>query len=143
MGEETNAGTVRAGYSTPLLHVRSIERSLRFYEPLGFAVVDTDRGTPLGWARLHCAGGAIMLLRADEPLAEEGRGVLLYLYTPDLAGLRTQLVAQGFTPTPIRHPAYMPSGEMLLTDPDGFVVLVGHWGESEHAAWLERIGRKK
>lgn len=44
--------SAKVGYSTPLLHVAEIERSIRFYELLGFATVDTDRAKPLGWARL-------------------------------------------------------------------------------------------
>ena len=48
--------SVKAGYCTPLLPVEEIERSIRFYELLGFATIDTDRAKPLGWARLHCEG---------------------------------------------------------------------------------------
>jgi len=48
--------SVKAGYSTPMLHVAEIEESIRFYELLGFATVDTDRCKPLGWARMHCEG---------------------------------------------------------------------------------------
>jgi len=32
--------SVKATYSTPMLHVAEIERSNRFYELLGFAAVD-------------------------------------------------------------------------------------------------------
>jgi catechol 2,3-dioxygenase-like lactoylglutathione lyase family enzyme len=132
---------VKAGWSTPLLRVAEVERSIAFYQQLGFETVDTDRCLPLGWARLHCEGGAIMLLRAEEPLDPSQQGVLFYLYTPDLPALRRQLVAAGGTPGEIVRPPYMPSGEMRLEDPDGYTVLVGHWGEAEHSAWLERIGR--
>jgi len=31
--------TVKAGYSTSMLHVAEIEKSIRFYELLGFATV--------------------------------------------------------------------------------------------------------
>ncbi len=48
--------SAKAGYSTPMPHVTEIEKSIRFYELLGFANIDTDHGKPLGWARLHCAG---------------------------------------------------------------------------------------
>lgn len=57
--------SVKVGYSNPLLHMAEIESSIRFYELLGFTTVDTDRGKPLGWARLHCEGGAVMFLRAE------------------------------------------------------------------------------
>ena len=133
------AARVRAGWSTPMLHVAAIERSIRFYEQLGFEVIDTDRCEPLGWARLHVEGGAIMLLRTEEPVDPAVQGVLLYLYTPDLAALRHQLVAAGTAVPAILHPDYMPSGELRLRDPDGYGVLVARWGEEEHTAWLRRI----
>jgi hypothetical protein len=36
----------------------------------------------------------------------------------------------------------MPSGTMHLSDPDGFSLEICHWGDAEHEAWLERIGKK-
>ncbi len=132
--------SVKAGYSTPMLHAADIERSIRFYELLGFSTIDTDRCTPLGWARLHCEGGAVMFLRAEEPVDPAAQAVLLYMYTPDLAGLREHLLANGVKAPPIRYPEYMPSGEILIRDPDGYVVLVAHWGKTEHEAWEKRIG---
>jgi len=133
---------VKAGYSTPMLHVADIPRSIGFYEQLGFEVVDTEGAADCpSWARLHCEGGAIMLLTADEPVDPSVQSVLLYMYTPDLAALREQLLAAGIAVPEIRHPEYMPSGEIHLQDPDGYAVLVAHWGQSEHDAWLQRIGR--
>lgn len=136
--------SVKAGYCTPLLHVAEIERSIGFYELLGFSTVDTDRCSPLGWARLHGEGGALMFLRVegDEKPDSAAQGVLFYLYTPDLAGLREQLLAAGVKVPAIKHPAYMPSGEIMLRDPDGYVIFVGHWGKAEHEAWEKRIGAK-
>jgi catechol 2,3-dioxygenase-like lactoylglutathione lyase family enzyme len=129
---------------TPMLHVKSIEASIKFYERLGFKVIDTDRCVPIGWARLHCEGGALMFLRAEDEHRVDPRqqGVLFYMYTPDLAGLREQLAAQGIDVSPIQYPEYMPSGEVNLRDPDGYCVIIGHWGEAEHSAWLKRIGEK-
>jgi len=40
--------SVKASHSTPMLHAMDIERSLAFYELLGFVTVDTDCGNPLG-----------------------------------------------------------------------------------------------
>ena len=134
--------SAKAGYSTPMLHVVEIERSIRFYELLGFTTVDTDRAKPLGWARLHCEGGAVMFLRAEEPVDGSAQAVLLYMYTPDLTGLREQLLASGVKVPPIRYPEYMPSGEIRFADPDGYTVLVAHWGKPEHEAWEKRIGAR-
>jgi hypothetical protein len=70
--------SVKAGYSTPLLHVAEIERSIRFYQLLGFTAIDTDRCVPIGWARLHCEdGSAEMFLRAEEPLDASAQTVML------------------------------------------------------------------
>jgi hypothetical protein len=134
--------SVKVGYSTPLLHVAEIERSIRFYELLGFATVDTDRGEPLGWARLHCEGGTVMFLRAEEPVDASAQAVLLCMYTPDLPGLREHLLANGVQVPPIRHPEYMRSGEITIPDPDGFVIVVSHWGRSEQEAWEKRISER-
>ena len=128
--------TVKAGYLTPLLHVADVERSLRFYALLGFETVDVERANgSTGWARIHCAGGAIMFVRAEQSTKPPHDRFLLYLYTPDLPGLRSQLVAAGVDAGPVKRPEYMPSGEIRLTDPDGYTVLIGHWGEHEHTVW--------
>jgi hypothetical protein len=124
-----------------MLHVAEIEKSIRFYELLGFVTVDTDGAKPLGWARIHCEGGAIMFLRAEGPV-DATHPVMLCTYTPDLPGLREQLLASGVKVPAIQYPHYMPSGELNLRDPDGNIVLVSHWGKSEQEAWEKRIGRK-
>jgi hypothetical protein len=123
-----------------MLHVAEIEKSIRFYELLGFTTVDTDRCVPLGWARIHCEGGAVMFLRAEEPVDGSTQAVLLYMYTPDLAGLRQQLLAGGVEVSAIRYPEYMPSGEMSIADPDRYTILIAHWGKSEQETWEKRIG---
>ena len=134
--------SAKVGYSTPMLHVAEIERSIRFYELLGFVTVDTDRCKPLGWARMHCDGGAVMFLRAEEPLDPVRVTTMLYMYTPDLVALREQLLAAGIKVPPIKYPGYMPSGEIQMPDPDGYPVLVAHWGKAEQNAWEARIGEK-
>jgi catechol 2,3-dioxygenase-like lactoylglutathione lyase family enzyme len=132
---------VKAGYSTPMMHVADIERSIRFYELLGFEIVDTDRCQPLGWARMHCEGGAVMFLRAENPVNASAHSVMLVMYTPDLAGLREQLLAGSVKVPPVKYPEYMPSGEINLSDHDGNIVVIAHWGKREQEAWERRIGR--
>jgi glyoxalase/bleomycin resistance protein/dioxygenase superfamily protein len=134
--------SVKVGYSTPILHVAEIERSICFYELLGFVTVDTDRCKPLGWARLHCDGGAVMFLRAEEPLDPRRVTTMLCMYTPDLVALRDQLLAAGIQVPAIKYPEYMPSGETQMPDPDGYSVLIAHWGKTEQDAWEKRIGVK-
>jgi catechol 2,3-dioxygenase-like lactoylglutathione lyase family enzyme len=126
----------KAGYFTPTLHVTDIERSIAWYQRLGFRLVDRAGG----WARLHCEGGALMFLEAEKTIEPSAQGVTFYMYAPDLAGLREQLIAEGVRVPQIKRPEYMPSGEFYLDDPDGYRVGIGHWGEKEHSEWLKRIG---
>jgi catechol 2,3-dioxygenase-like lactoylglutathione lyase family enzyme len=122
-----------------MLHAMDIEKSIAFYELLGFETVDTDGGTPLGWARLHCEGGALMFLRAEHSVDPAVQGILLCMYAPDLVALRAELQKGGVKVPSISYPTYMPSGEMYLRDPDGYSVLVAHWGKNEQEVWERRI----
>ncbi len=127
-----------------MLHVADVARSLRFYQLLGFEIVDVQ-GDPggIGWARMHCEGGALMFLLGEEPINPDVQGVLLAMYTPDLPGLREHLLANGENAPPITYPEYMPSGQITLRDPDGYIVGINHWGDAEHDAWLKSIEQKK
>ena len=129
--------TPKAGYYTPLLHVNSIEESMRFYALLGFETIDQmgERGR-LGWARMHCEGGALMFLRAEEPHPPGKKcEVLFAMYTPDLPIFREHLLANGVEVPPITYPEYMPSGSLSITDPDGYMIDIHHWSEKEHDTW--------
>jgi catechol 2,3-dioxygenase-like lactoylglutathione lyase family enzyme len=128
---------VKAGWSTPGLPVKSVEDSIRFYRKLGFELVDTDRGDPICWARMHCEGGALMFFRGVPP--GKRTPLMMAMYTPDLPALREQLLSAGLEVSPISYPDYTPSGEMELTDPDGNQITVIHWSDAEHSEWLERI----
>jgi len=134
---------IKAGYSTPILHVADIERSICFYELLGFELIDTDDCKPLGWARIHCEGGALMFLR-NEPSGEyHAPALMLCMYTEDLNGLRDSLIANQTEMTPIKYPPYMPSGECYCNDPDGNQINLVHWGKVENQNWLKRLEERK
>lgn len=138
--------TVKAGWVTAMLHVRSVERSIAFYDLLGFKLIDIEGSDRLGWARLHCDdGSAIMLLLAEEPenIDPQKQAIMLVLYTENLAALRDQLVAKGVTAGKIDTPPWMPSGSMMLRDPDGYRVNVNHWSDQEHQAWLKQREEKR
>ena len=32
--------------------------------------------------------------------------------------------------------------EIHVKDPDGYAILVGHWGKREHEAWEKRLAKK-
>lgn len=95
-----------------------VRRSIRFYQLLGFELIDLE-GPPEcpDWVRMHCEGGAVMFLLAEEPFDPTKHAVFTAMYTPDLPALREHLQANGIDAPPITHPGYMPSGSLSLRDP--------------------------
>jgi len=136
----------KAGWVTAMLHVRSVEKSIEFYRLLGFKLIDIEGHNPLGWARLHCDdGSAIMLLLAEEPenIDPEKQAIMLVLYTEDLPALRAQLLAQNVSVGEIVYPPWMPSGSLMLRDPDRYRVNVNHWGDLQQQEWVKRRDEKR
>src|SRR3954463_13120777 len=115
----------KVGYSVPILKVKDVERSVRFYELLGFtatAVLRTEDGVAY-WANLSCYRGnpaalttenesaAVMVSLGEDPHAEidaSKQCASLYLFTKELAGLRADLLSQGVEVTEIVPREYMP-----------------------------------
>ena len=126
-----------------MVHVKDIETSINFYQQLGFKVIDTDDGRPLGWARIHCEGGAMMFLRAEHAIDASAQAVIFAMYTPDLPAFREHMLASGQTISEIKYPGYMPSGEAYMKDPDGFLVEVIHWSEVEQRKWEKHLSERK
>jgi hypothetical protein len=133
----------KAGYSTPMLNVASIEDSLRFYNLLGFETIATDGKDPILWARIECDGGALMLVRNEAPVSAPHQGIRLYLYTTDLEALRSYLKQNGIETTVPEFPHYMPKGESRVLDPDGNLLYLGHWGKEEHEEWMRELEAKR
>jgi hypothetical protein len=111
----------------PYAHVRDLGESVEFYTLLGFEPISTvgGRGQTQWWVYLRADRARLMLAAANEPVRADAQGILFYLYTDDLVGLRARLKAAGVDPSAIRHPPHMPAGELRLQDPDGYVLLVG------------------
>ena len=127
------------------LHVADVQRSIDFYAGLGMACRSQvgPEGRPV-WASLRSAGGDLMLGQADGPVDPRIQAVMFYAYTPDLTAMRAHLLARGLRdggpylgdtpavdPFPasgvvyhVRFPHYLPTGEMRVHDPDGYVVLI-------------------
>lgn len=116
----------------PMLLVLDVERSVTFYQLLGFAVGNrVPRNGPMHWAWLYAPkipdwrrGPNLMLTRSDCAIDPTGPKILLYLYATNLVALREALVRAGQTPEPIRYPNYLPKGELHLTDPDGYRLML-------------------
>ena len=128
----------RVIYSVPMLKVKDVERSVKFYEILGFVaknIMRNDEGTAF-WAWLSCYQGGAEAEKKDESAAvmvtlgegledRETHGAMLYLYSRDLPALRERLLASGVNVSAIVSRFYMEKGEMELQDTDGHTVLVG------------------
>jgi hypothetical protein len=80
-----------------------------------------------------------MFLRAEHPVDSTAQAFLLYMYTPDLKGLREHLLTHGVKVPAINYPAYMPSGKMNIADPDGYHIEIAHWGKSEQETWERHL----
>jgi catechol 2,3-dioxygenase-like lactoylglutathione lyase family enzyme len=119
----------------PFVHVRDIARSLTFYEQLGFHVTarhPTTTPDPT-WVSLEAGGANLMLQQTDDPADADAQGVLFYLFTRDLWGLRDRLIAAGIDAGEIRDGRPGPNAEMHLTDPDGYVLMVAQINEADDA----------
>jgi hypothetical protein len=127
----------------PYLHVADVDASLTFYALLGLHSSDAMRG-PDGrafWASASCDGARVMFARASGKVDASVQAALLYLYSPDVRALRVRLLAAGLndggtfagetgvihlsTVYQVSTPFYMPAGELRLSDPDGYCLLIG------------------
>ena len=110
----------------PYAHVADLDRSIHFYRRLGFEVENTaDHEGQLAWASLRCGQARLMIALATAPVDSERQAVLFYVHAQDVAGIREQLLAEGIEVSEIRHPEYMPAGEIALYDPDGYCLVIG------------------
>jgi hypothetical protein len=109
----------------PFVHVEDVERSIAFYQHLGFIVTSVYKYRERAvWAALQSEGAELMLTRDGDSIDPAGQGVLFYLYSPDLAALRVQLLASGINAGEIEDGTPGPRQEMKVTDPDGYVLMV-------------------
>lgn len=113
------------GHLVPFVHVRDIAASIAFYGHLGFAVADEYRPHDrLVWAALRSGEAELMLTESQELVDAAQQGVLFYLYSDDLAGLRKHLRANGVEPREIADGSPGPREEMRVDDPDGYCLMI-------------------
>ena len=121
----------------PMLSVLNVERSVEFYELLGFVVGHrVPREGPMNWAWLFAPnapdwrrGPNLMLNRSEGAVGPAVRGVLFYFYATDLVALRGELARAGRNPGSIKYPEYLPKGELAIQDPDGYCLMLA---QSDH-----------
>lgn len=113
-----------------MAHVADLQRSADFYALLGFKLASTFKNNAgvLCWVDLTSGHTRLMLTRADAPIIAAQQAVLFYLYADDLIGLRAHLLGNGIAASAITYPFYMEKGEIRVTDPDGYVLLIGQAG---------------
>lgn len=113
----------------PYVHVADMDRSIAFYQKLGLEVESTvANDAQMVWAHLKHGAARIMLALAGEQVDHRAQAVLFYLYSTDVSALREALLGDGIRVGSIAYPDYMPSGEIRVTDPDGYVLLIGQLG---------------
>jgi len=110
----------------PMAHVADVARSIEFYRQLGFNTRNTlQHDGHMRWAWMENGKAHLMLARSSGPINAEGQAVLFYLYAPDVAAYRAELMEGGVRVGLLTYPTYMPEGEFRVHDPDGYVLLVG------------------
>ena|SRR3970040_1663735 len=115
----------------PMVHVKSVPRSIEFYEKLGFSVGNTF--TPLEqneptWAWLKSGGAHLMVTRAGEPVDARAQAVICYIYCEDVPCFRAELQESGVAVGENEYPFYAPRGEFRVKDPDGYDLMITHTG---------------
>jgi catechol 2,3-dioxygenase-like lactoylglutathione lyase family enzyme len=130
--EQTGKGLMPVTGLVPMVPVRDVERSVEFYNLLGFALGNrVPRQGRMNWAWLYAPnapdwrrGPNIMLTRSERDVEPAANGVLFYLYAIDLVSLRAELISAGKSPGPIKYPDYLPKGEFKIQDPDGYCLMI-------------------
>ena len=122
----------RVSRLVPFVRVVDVERSVAFYEHLGFIVEDVARyRDSLSWASLQSEGAEIMLEGTYGPSDPDRQRVQFYLYSHDLSALRDQLLRAGIEAGKIEDGSPGPREEMRVTDPDGYVLMIAQIEQRE------------
>jgi catechol 2,3-dioxygenase-like lactoylglutathione lyase family enzyme len=109
----------------PFILVTNVERSIGFYEALGFRVVKRyEPNGRLEFAGLEATSSAkVMLARVDEvpdPGPDARTPGFLYLYTSNLEALRERLLGAGHHADEIQEGSGPgPNRQLCVRDPDG------------------------
>jgi len=111
-----------------LLHVADVQRSISFYQKLGFELgnepLKNDRGVEsFAWMH-HGSAAQIMLALTGRPLNPGAQDVMFYLYVTDMSAFREQVVSSGLAVGEIKYPFWSPNGEFRVDDPDGWAWMV-------------------
>lgn len=110
----------------PYAHVADIQRSIAFYQQLGFTVANAhpeDSKAPI-WVWMNAGKANLMLSKASAPIVASEQAIFFYLYVHDVKACRERVIEAGIPAGPLEHPFYLPLGEFRVHDPDGYGVSV-------------------
>lgn len=149
MNEVVKKCPVPVDRAVAYLHVADVEQTVDFYQQFGFDKVGWFRkhdGTAI-WASVSYSKpedrkAEIFFAKADGPIIPEEQAVLLYLFSSDVQALRRHLLDCGVhdggtycgqagpnggrrVVFEVQFPHYMAAGELRVSDPDGYCVLIG------------------
>jgi uncharacterized glyoxalase superfamily protein PhnB len=113
----------------PMLNVGDIEASLEFYQQaLDFKVVSNPQAVKQWhWATIRSGWTELMLTQTETgsglAIQSDSQGdtnwpAIFYFYPDDVARLYAQVIAKGYSPTPLKDTVYG-MREFSLQDPDG------------------------
>jgi len=107
----------------PLLWVKNIEKSIRFYEDIGFKIAETwQPQNKIQWCRVEFHDAALMLQQINDSEAKqqigEDNGIQLYFITDDVDAVYHQIRARGIDVSPPKVEFYGMK-QVFVLDPDG------------------------
>jgi predicted enzyme related to lactoylglutathione lyase len=111
-----------------LLHVSDVERSVEFYQKLGFELGKKplkNEHSVVSFAWLHRGQTAqIMVTLTGRPLNPGAQDVMFYLYVDDLKAYREAVIARGVRVGEVKYPFWNRNGEFRIDDPDGWTWMI-------------------
>ena len=105
-----------------MLPVRSIARSIEFYQKLGFEI--EKRNDDWGWAMLCSGNCRIMVDQSINGHSLGGRLGVLYLYPADIKAYHAEVKSTGLD-IPELETTFYGLTEFRLEDPDGNKLWIG------------------
>jgi catechol 2,3-dioxygenase-like lactoylglutathione lyase family enzyme len=106
----------------PMLPVRSMPKSVEFYEKLGFSV--ERRNDDWGWAMLRFAECRLMLDQSIAHSPEGARHSVVYLYPENIGQYHQHVRSRGLS-IPELEETFYGMKEFRLDDPDGNRLWIG------------------
>lgn len=107
----------------PFAHVTDVDRSVAFYERLGFEMLhEASADGRRVWAFLERGDARLMVAEADGAFDPQVQAIIFYVYTRDLDALRARLVAGGVDAGEITTGGPGPDRQPEVADPDGYVL---------------------